>query len=124
MDGIRGLKPRWIRIFIQEFFRIYPDHGRFDWSRLDPYMEALARTGARIVGAVTIKPPVLFPQVRHDLWQPTDEAEWQGVLFALVRRYSVEHPLVTHWEIGNETDIGESGGTPYLIPDPEAYTAF
>jgi xylan 1,4-beta-xylosidase len=124
IDGIRRLQPRWIRIFIQEFFRIYPDHGRFDWSRLDPYMEALGRTGARIVAAITIKPSVLFPQVRHDLWQPTDEAEWQGVLFALVRRYSVERPIVTHWEIGNETDIGESGGTPYLIPDPEAYTAF
>jgi hypothetical protein len=35
-----------IRIFIQEFFQVYPEHGRFDWSRLDRYMDALAKTGA------------------------------------------------------------------------------
>jgi hypothetical protein len=33
----------------------------------------------------------------------------------------VQRPLVTHWEIGNEPDIGESGGCPYLITDPEEY---
>jgi hypothetical protein len=40
--GTAQLKPRLIRIFIQEFFQVYPEHGRFDWSRLDPYMDALA----------------------------------------------------------------------------------
>src|SRR5207248_11672093 len=39
-------------------------------------------------------------------------------------RYSVDRPIVTHWEIGNETDIGESGGCPYLITDPDNYIAF
>jgi xylan 1,4-beta-xylosidase len=124
VDGIRRLRPRLIRIFLQEFFRIYPDHGRFDWSRLDPYMDALARTGAQIVAAITIKPRVLFPEIRQEVWQPNDVAEWQQVIAALVQRYSVERPLVSHWEIGNETDIGENGGTPHLIPEPQAYTDF
>src|SRR5689334_9426342 len=61
VEGVHKLQPRLIRIFLQEFFQIYPDHGRFDWHRLDPYMDALARTGAKIVAALTIKPPVLFP---------------------------------------------------------------
>jgi xylan 1,4-beta-xylosidase len=124
VTGIRALQPRLIRIFIQEFFRVYPERGRFDWSRLDPYMEALGQTGARIVAAICIKPAVLFPTVDHAACVPASVEEWQSVVRALVRRYSVERPLVSHWEIGNETDIGESGGTPHLIPDPDAYTAF
>lgn len=124
VEGVRRLKPRLIRIFLQEFFRIYPEHGKFDWSRLDPYMAALARTGAKVVAAITIKPRVLFPRIDHAAWRPADVGEWQSVIAALVRRYSVEQPLVTHWEVGNETDIGEAGGTPHLIPDPAEYHEF
>ena len=37
--GLAQLHPRLIRIFIQEFFSVYPEHGRFNWARLDPYMD-------------------------------------------------------------------------------------
>ena len=124
IKGMNKLKPRWIRIFIQEFFAIYPDHGRFDWSCLDPYMDALARTGARVVAAMTIKPKPLYPEIDHSLWRPRDVSEWQEVVRRLVQRYSVEKPIVTHWEIGNEPDIGEAGGSPYLIRDPQAYSEY
>ena len=122
--GTAALEPRLVRIFIQEFFQVYPDRGRFDWSRLDPYMDALARTGAHVVAAITIKPPPLYPTIDHDLWRPTDVGEWQAVIRALVQRYSVEKPIVTHWEIGNEPDIGEAGGSPYRIQDPAAYAEY
>jgi hypothetical protein len=122
--GTAKLKPRLIRIFIQEFFQVYPEHGRFDWSRLDPYMDALARTGAKVVAAITIKPKPLFPKIDPAVWRPTDVTEWQRVIAALVRRYSVDKPIVTHWEIGNETDIGEHGGCPYLIPKASDYAAY
>ena len=59
VQGTAALRPRLIRIFIQEFFRVYPDHDRFDWSRLDPYMDALARTGANVIAAITIPTPAL-----------------------------------------------------------------
>ena len=119
--GVRGLRPRLIRIFIQEFFRVYSGGGRFDWGRLDPYMAALAATGAKVVAAITIKPAALYPEIDQAQWRPRDVQEWQRVIAELVRRYSVERPIVTHWEVGNETDIGEHGGCPYLIPDPEDY---
>jgi hypothetical protein len=122
--GAAKLKPRLIRIFIQEFFQIYPEHRRFDWSRLDPYMDALARTGAKVVAAITIKPRPLFPAIDPAIWRPNELAEWQRVIAALVRRYSVDKPIVTHWEIGNETDIGEQGGCPYLIPNASNYAAY
>ena len=122
--GIAGLRPPLIRVFIQEFFAIYPEHGRFDWRRLDPYMDALARTGAKVVAAITIKPRPLFPEVDPRTWRPNDVEEWRRVIAAMVRRYSVERPIVTYWEVGNETDIGEDGGCPYLIPDPADYAAY
>ncbi|MCC6446921.1 MAG: hypothetical protein IT210_26145 [Armatimonadetes bacterium] len=124
VEGMRLLHPRLVRIFVQEFFRVCPQAGRYDWSRLDPYMEALARTGAKVVAALTIKPKPLFPATDHSVWQPTDRAAWQGLLFEMARRYSRERGIVSHWEIGNETDIGESGGSPYLIPDPGDYFEF
>lgn len=124
VNGTRKLRPRLIRIFIQEFFRIYPEHGRFDWSRLDPYMEAVRRTDAKVVAAITIKPQPLFPVIDQNIWRPNDMAEWQRVIGALVRRYSVDRPIVTYWEIGNEPDIGEEGGCPYLIKDPEDYAEY
>jgi xylan 1,4-beta-xylosidase len=123
-DGIGKLKPRLLRTFIQEYFNIYPEQERFDWSKLDPYMESLARTGADIVAAICIKPKPLFPVVDATVWQPTDVVEWQYVIAQLVQRYSVDRRIVTYWEIGNETDIGENGGSPYLIPDPESYVQF
>jgi hypothetical protein len=122
--GTARLKPRLVRVFIQEFFQVYPEHGRFDWGRLDPYMDALARTGAKVVAAITIKPKPLFPKVDPAVWRPNDVAEWQRVVAALVRRYSVDRPLVTHWEVGNETDIGEHGGCPYLIPKAADYAEY
>jgi xylan 1,4-beta-xylosidase len=122
--GAGALRPRLIRIFIQQFFDIYPEHGRFDWSRLDPYMDSLATTGAKVVAAICIKPGPLFERIDQGVWKPNDVGEWQDVITALVRRYSVERDLVTYWEIGNETDIGEDGGSPYLIPDPADYAAY
>ncbi len=121
VEGVRLLRPRLIRVFLQEFFAIYPGNGEFDWRKLDPYMDALARTGAKVVAAITIKPKALFPPAQPAQWRPRDVGEWQNVIRQLVRRYSVERPIVTHWEIGNETDIGEWGGCPYLIPNPDDY---
>lgn len=121
VGGVARLKPRLVRIFIQEFFDVYPEHGRFDWSRLDPYMASFARTGAKVVAAICIKPRPLYPKIDAGIWQPSDWGEWQQVIAAMVRRYSVDEPIVTHWEVGNEVDIGEDGGCPYLIGDGEAY---
>jgi hypothetical protein len=121
VEGVRRLGPRLVRIFIQEFFHVYAGSGRLDWSRLDPYMAALAATGAKVVAAITIKPPALYPEIDQTVWRPSDVAEWQNVVRELVRRYSVQRRIVTHWEIGNEPDIGENGGCPYLITDPKAY---
>ncbi|MBC7326768.1 hypothetical protein H5T87_01465 [bacterium] len=124
IEGIKKLQPRLIRIFLQEFFNIYSEDGKLNWQILDPYMEALAQTGAKIVACITIKPRRLFPQIDQRIWQPKDVKEWQNLIYELVKRYSVEKQIVTYWEVANEPDIGEAGGTPYLIPEPAEYCEF
>lgn len=124
IGGIRKLRPRLIRIFIQEYFNIYKENGTFNWQILDPYIDALAQTGAKIVACLTIKPKRLFPQIDQRIWRPKDVEEWQKVIHQLVKRCSVEKPIVTYWEVANEPDIGEAGGTPFLIQDPKEYCEF
>ena len=124
VEGLKHLQPTLIRIFLQEHFDLYPAHGEFNWAKLDPYMDALARTGAKVVAAITIKPPLLYPHIDHTVWQPNDVAEWQRLIYELVKRYSVNTPLVTYWEISNEPDIGENGGSPYLITEPAAFNEY
>jgi xylan 1,4-beta-xylosidase len=124
IEGVKKLRPRLVRVFIQEFFFIYPDHNKFDWDRLDTFLESFAATGASIVAAITIKPKVLFPEVDATLWQPNNPDEWQMVIYELVKRYSVDKPYITYWEIGNETEIGEQGGCPYWIKSPKDYVEF
>lgn len=124
ISGTRKLKPRLVRIFLQEYFNVYPDHGVFNWDKLDAYMDSFAATGAKVLATINLKPPILFPQINHDLWRPNDVAEWQNLIYQLVRRYSVEWPIVTHWEHVNEPDIGELGGCPYHIPSIEALHEF
>lgn len=124
IEGSAKLAPRLVRTFIQEYFDIYPEHGRFDWSRLDPYMDSLAATGGKVVAAITIKPRALFPAIDSYEVMPNNTAEWQNVIAELVKRYSVHRPIVTYWEIGNEPDIGENGGSPYYFRAAEQYNEF
>src|SRR4051812_13981642 len=47
--GMAKLRPRLVRIFLQEYFQIYPAQGVYDWSRLDPFMESMAKIGGNIL---------------------------------------------------------------------------
>ena len=116
-----ALKPRMIRIFLQEFFFICPESGVFDWSKMDAYMDAVHATGCDIMASICIKPNFLYPVVDQDIWKPNNLEEWQEVITALGLRYSKEKSYVTHWAIANETNIGEWGGCPYHIPKPEDF---
>jgi len=121
VEGMAALKPRLIRIFLQEFFFIYPEHGVYDWTKLDAYMDAVHAMGGDIMASICIKPKPLYPVIDETIWMPNDVKEWQDVIRAMVLRYSKEKPYVTHWAIANEQNIGESGGCPYLITNSDDY---
>ena len=120
-DGMKKLKPKLIRIFIQEFFFIYDENGNLDFNRLDPYMKAVNDTGADIMASICIKPKSLYPVVDENIWMPNDVEKWQYIIYEMVKRYSVDYKYVTYWGIGNEINIGEYGGCPYKITDVSDY---
>lgn len=124
VEQIRSLRPRLVRIFIQEFFGLKPPPEVSDWSKLDGYMTSVGDLGGAVVACLSMKPPALYPVVDHQIWRPNDMGRWQDLVRAVVYRYSVERRLVTHWEVGNETNIGERGGCPFLIQDPADYWEF
>lgn len=115
------LKPRSVRIFLQEFFYVYPEPGVYSWAKLDAYMEAVHAMGGDIMASICLKPNTLYPVVDETIWQPNDVEKWQKLIRELVLRYSKEKKYVTHWAIANEQNIGETGGCPYLITNPDDY---
>jgi len=121
VNGMKRLKPKLIRIFIQEFFFIESDDGSLDFTKLDAYMKAVNDTGSDVMASICIKPHSLYPVVDETIWKPNDIVRWQYIIHEMVKRYSVENKYVTHWGVGNEMNIGEYGGCPYKINDVNDY---
>jgi hypothetical protein len=120
-EGMAKLEPSIIRIFIQEFFFIEKENGELDFTALDKYMRAIRSTGANIMASICIKPKSLYPLVDETVWKPNNIERWQYIIEEMVKRYSVDNKYVTHWGVGNEINIGEWGGCPYLIKDVHDY---
>ena len=120
-EGMAKLKPDIIRIFIQEFFFIEKETGELDFTALDKYMRSVSSTGADVMASICIKPKSLYPVVDETVWKPKDVKRWQYIIGEMVKRYSVDNKYVTYWGIGNEINIGEWGGCPYLIKNLKDY---
>jgi len=116
VEAAAALRPRMIRIFLQEFFYIYPDHGVFDWSRMDAYMDAVHAMGGAIMASIYIKPKVLYPAIDEYVWRPNNVTEWQDVIRAMALRYSVEKPYVTHWAVANEMNTMSPSSLMVICP--------
>ena len=116
IDQIAQLQPQTIRVFVQEFFDLYPARGRFQWDKLDRFVEAILATGAKPILSLCFKPSALFPKIDQRVVHPTDYEEWEELIFRLVKHCNEERRFgIQYWEIGNEPDIGEDGGCPYLF---------
>ena len=121
---IAALHPQTIRLFVQEYFNLYPAHGKYHWETLDRSIENILATGAKPLLCLCFKPRVLFPEINQDIVQPTDYAEWDTLIEAMVRHCNQEKRYgIQYWEVGNEVDIGESGGCPYRF-QPREYTNY
>jgi len=122
---LRWLKPSVIRLFIQEYFSVYPAHGKYNWKTLDAAVEAILATGAKPLMSICIKPAVLYPDIHdQDKVHPSDYEEWERLIEEMVRHYNVERrDGIVYWEVFNEPDIGESGGCPCRFK-PEDYCIY
>ena len=121
VEATAALKPKMVRIFLQEYFYIYKGNGVFDWSKLDAYMEGVHAMGGSIMASICIKPKALFPVLDERTYMPNNVKEWQDVIRALVLRYTKEKPYVSHWSVGNEMDQETGGGCPYYMETPEEF---
>ena len=65
VSQLKELHPKTIRIFIQEYYKLYPDHGVYDWSKLDQTFADVVATGATPIANVCFKPKVLFPTINQ-----------------------------------------------------------
>ncbi|MBE7499129.1 MAG: hypothetical protein HS113_02230 [Verrucomicrobiales bacterium] len=121
---LRQLRPRTIRLFLSEYYRILPARDTYDWTRLDAELEAVRDTGARSILALAMKPPVLYPVVDHFVVHPNDYDAWERLCEALARHTREAGFNVAAWEVANEPDIGESGGTPHFFRSAADYNRF
>jgi xylan 1,4-beta-xylosidase len=120
---IRTLHPRLIRLFVQEYFDVLPADGHYHFDTLDQSVDEIVRAGAQPLMCIAIKPKVLFPKIDQDVIDPNDYKKWESLIFTMVDHYKQRGLRGLYWEIGNEGDIGESGGSPYRFTT-ENYTRY
>lgn len=123
VSEIRALRPALIRLFIQEYFDLLPEKGRYHFETLDRSVDTILQTGAQPLMCICFKPRVLFPKIDHDVVEPTDYEAWQDLIFRLVQHYRQRGNRIQFWEVANEPDIGEDGGCPYRFK-PESYVRY
>ncbi len=120
---IRAIRPRIIRLFIQEYFDLLPERDRYHFETLDRSIDTILKTGAKPLMCICFKPKVLFPVVNQDIVEPNDYNQWEELIFNLVRHYKEKGAGIRYWEVSNEPDIGEDGGCPYRFK-PDSYCRY
>ena len=70
-----------------------------------------------------LSPESLPNRFDHSEAQPRLYAEWEKLIFNMVRHYKEKSAGIRYWEVANEPDIGESGGCPYRFK-PENYVRY
>jgi xylan 1,4-beta-xylosidase len=120
---IRLLKPRVIRLFLQDYYDLLPAAGKYNYSLLDPSVDSILKAGAKPLLCIVFKPKLLFPRIDQNLAAPTSWPAWEELVYNLVHHYKERNGGGWYWEVGNEFDIESGGGTPYHMT-PGQYTAY
>src|SRR5947209_1362582 len=84
---VRALRPRVIRLFLQEYFDVMPEKGRYDFGKIDAVVDLVQRCGAEPLMCIAFKPKALFPRIDPAAVEPEDWDEWGRLIEAMVRRY-------------------------------------
>lgn len=120
---ITQLHPQTIRLFVMNYFTIYPRHNEYNYATFDKAVRAILATGAKPILCICLKPKVLFPKLDQKIVYPSSWQEWESLLAHLARHCVENHLDIGFWEIGNEVNIGENGGSPYLF-QPQSYLTY
>ena len=120
---IRALHPAIIRLFVSEYYNVIPEKGKYHFTTLDSMVANILQTGAKPFMSFCLKPKLFFPVIDQDIVEPNDYAGWEQFVYDVVKHYLDKGTGITYWEVGNEVDIGEDGGTPYRFK-PESYARY
>jgi hypothetical protein len=123
VSEVRALQSKLIRLFVQEYYDVLPEPGRYNWEKLDRSVGMILRAGAKPLMCLTLKPKILFPKVDQDVVNPTSWPAWEELLYNLVQHQLKRGAGISYWEVGNEGDIGAGGGCPYRFT-PETYLPY
>lgn len=115
ISPLRELHPKFVRVFLQEYYNLYPAHNTYNWALLDQFLSEVVATGAVPIANIDFKPAVLYPTIDQTIVDPNSYAEWSTLVAQLVQHTKDMGFGIQYWEIGNEPDAGESGGCPYLF---------
>jgi len=66
VDAVRSLHVKLIRLFVQEYFDVYPKPGTYNWETLDKAIDTILETGAKPLLSICIKPRLLYPVIDQD----------------------------------------------------------
>jgi len=120
---IRALHPAMIRLFVQSYYNLLPQEGVYNFKTLDTTVANILQTGAKPLMSLCFKPSLLFPVINQDSVNPVDYSKWEALVYHLVKHYLDRGARIKYWEVGNEVDIGEVGGTPYRFT-PKNYIPY
>jgi len=107
---IRALKPGVIRLFVQEYFDLLPERGRYHFDTLDRSVATILATGSKPLMCLCFKPRALYPAINQNIVEPNDYAETDHVVCNLVRQYRERAAGMRYCEAANEAAIAKSGG--------------
>ncbi len=110
ISEVRALRPRLIRLFIQEYFDLLPASGRYHFETLDRCVDTILRAGAKPLMNISFKPRLLFPTIDPSQAEPNDYKAWESLVENLVKHYRDRGDGIQFWEVANEPDIGEADG--------------
>ncbi|WP_432710538.1 GH39 family glycosyl hydrolase [Pedobacter sp.] len=124
ISEIKILKPGIIRLFVSEYYDVLSADGKkYNFETLDKMVDDIRKTGAKPFMSFCLKPKFFYPVIDQDIVEPNDYKKWERFVYNVVKHYKDRNSGIVHWEVGNEVDIGEDGGTPYRFK-PEAYATY
>lgn len=95
---LRQLQPEYIRIdHLFDYYQVDQGNGQYDFSRLDQAVNSILVTGAI---------PMLSLSYTPDSKEPSDWNQWNKLVEATARHYSVEKNISKiYYEVWNEPDL-------------------
>src|SRR5437016_851902 len=73
---VRALRPRIIRLFLQEYFDVLPAKDKYHWKTLDKLVDLTRRSGAEPMMCICFKPKLMFPRIDPAAVEPSDWNDW------------------------------------------------